>query len=1846
MTPVDISRDKRQPVKTVISYLTASEATSAAVDKNIMTYPVNQDGSFIPPADHKVVGTPLARVDDDHKAHHISEITVTDEGGKRQVYGIPVYNIKQDEYSFAIGKEDVDYTVEKNGSVSKNLTNSYEDGSNHTLKLGHDRGVDNYYHKESKPAYATSFLLTSILSPDYIDKTGDGITDDDLGTAIKFHYSKNAYAYKWRAPYQGATINRGLLADDKDDKGSIIYGEKELWYISSIESKTKIAYFITKERDDALGVTDWLMGGKGTGTAQGQKQRCLTEIRLYSKADMKPIKIVKFDYTYELCPNIPNNINGGGKLTLKSVWFEYGNIHKGSNHKYNFTYAYDNESISSANPDYGFMLTDRWGVYKTPDRNLANGFNLQNDEFPYADQDKNNADNNVAKWHLKRIDLPTGGTINVKYEADDYAYVQNRKAMRMYKIDRFINDDRSLIDVGDAAALINAQGVRLAIGTSPDQGEDHTTWFKKNYLDGSDYMYTKVYARVATNNYDNTHNGSDPGGNIYDYDFIPCYAKIRDVVVNGSYALVRFEQITEGGAQNKNPIIIAAWQKIKNDYPKYAYPGYDNYTTQNSIAGDVSDAISSLITAIGNISELFQSFYEKAGKPGNNYAGAVNIDKSFVRLAINVSSKDTQLGKIGGGARVKMISISDNWEGMSGNVLTGLGTYGQSYDYTTRDNGQLTSTGVATYEPSIGNDENPFKQPVPYMQKIKGAINNYFDLEEPFGESVFPAPTITYSKVTVTDLNNGVIAAQTPKTGYIVNEFYTSKDFPVKVHVLPINTIHIQPANYFSFVKTTSDDELTMSQGYSIDLNDMNGKTKATRVFNQSGAQVSATEYYYKSTDTGGGEFTLDNKVKVVKPDGTVTDAVMGRDIEMFTDFREQESSNKGLNINLGLDVVLVFVFPLYIPHFPIAANDDYKLFRSACAFKVVQSYGILDKVVKTDNGSSITTQNMAFDGVTGDALITKTQNEFNNDIYSVNIPAYWAYNGMGPAYKNLGALFSGFTTDVNGKINPSYASYFTSGDEIIDLDSHKDYYVLDIMSDNNGNVSYAPVAPGSGGYLPNNGTFVNHNKYLMDRAGSYYPISPSLIKVVRSGYRNQLGASITNIVCLNNPVVTDANGLQHLSIAQSGATGNLKDVLKVINASATTYDENWSVEQPDYHLVENKAFRTVFDEYANLNPSLESDGTNQAHTDTKHFEYNMNNYNMASIDADYHQNDPGNFYLAFNFNEHHDYVTSYEGILGAYYHEFDYNPIRYPNGYPYGQYYGHDDGFYSNYPFKWYHNTNYDDNYNSYDSFYTHNFLANRLENCGVEAVYLLLDANYPGGRRAIPSNIHIPTSFYVPVEGDYFIGYGGTTNFSFTIDDCDGGFDNPYTPHPVGADHWNWFISGPTHLTKGLHSINFTVSGWGLPYGYSTYFGAEIYNFPNNNAPDLNNINIIYNTRTLKDATDLQIYVTDPTTGANIDSHYYYTDPQHTPGTKCILPPTTINPFIYGFKGNWRPYETKVFQQSRLNNSVQNAVGPVDVKNAGYINDFYTNWYCPSINAPWVQNTVTAASGKWVTANTVTVYDKYGQQLENKDALNRYSAAQFNFNGELPSAVASNAINREIYANGFEDYKFKPGSSIYVDISPYKEFLGGGAEGGQRFDQLLFNPLSAGGVQVSHTGNYCVVLPDEGMVLATKVFSDKQRTKAYLNFDSKNQLVKDKTTLGLYPNGFEPQAQQYIFDVWVKAAGVPQAIDNSLGLKVNGTAVTLKCKAVVEGWKLIEGTIDLTGFTNGQDVSIALDAPGIYIDDLRIHPKDSQMKTYAYDDRSMRLMAELDENCMATFYEYDDEGLLVRVKKETERG
>src|SRR5690606_22689655 len=92
-------------------------------------------------------------------------------------------------------------------------------------------GTKEYYKKTEIPAYAYSYLLTSIQGPNYVDVAADGVSSDDLGYWVKFSYQKitdDANKYKWRDPYLGAHYLKGFAIDRRDDQGAFTYGEKEV----------------------------------------------------------------------------------------------------------------------------------------------------------------------------------------------------------------------------------------------------------------------------------------------------------------------------------------------------------------------------------------------------------------------------------------------------------------------------------------------------------------------------------------------------------------------------------------------------------------------------------------------------------------------------------------------------------------------------------------------------------------------------------------------------------------------------------------------------------------------------------------------------------------------------------------------------------------------------------------------------------------------------------------------------------------------------------------------------------------------------------------------------------------------------------------------------------------------------------------------------------------------------------------------------------------------------------------------------------------------------------------------------------------------------------------------------------------------------------------------------------------------------------------------------------------------------------------------------------------------------------------------------------------------------------
>jgi hypothetical protein len=89
-----------------------------------------------------------------------------------------------------------------------------------------------------------------------------------------------------------------------------------------------------------------------------------------------------------------------------------------------------------------------------------------------------------------------------------------------------------------------------------------------------------------------------------------------------------------------------------------------------------------------------------------------------------------------------------------------------------------------------------------------------------------------------------------------------------------------------------------------------------------------------------------------------------------------------------------------------------------------------------------------------------------------------------------------------------------------------------------------------------------------------------------------------------------------------------------------------------------------------------------------------------------------------------------------------------------------------------------------------------------------------------------------------------------------------------------------------------------------------------------------------------------------------------------------------------------------------------------------------------------------------------------------------------------------------------------------------------------------------------------------------------------------------------------------------------------------------IIDGWQRKEYFFEIPYGTTLVNLNLTSGAQSAYFDDIRIHPFNSNMKSFVYHPVNLRLMAELDDNNYSTFYEYDNDGTLIRVKKETIKG
>ncbi|AEA42441.1 hypothetical protein [Fluviicola taffensis] len=161
------------------------------------------------------------------------------------------------------------------------------------------------------------------------------------------------------------------------------------------------------------------------------------------------------------------------------------------------------------------------------------------------------------------------------------------------------------------------------------------------------------------------------------------------------------------------------------------------------------------------------------------------------------------------------------------------------------------------------------------------------------------------------------------------------------------------------------------------------------------------------------------------------------------------------------------------------------------------------------------------------------------------------------------------------------------------------------------------------------------------------------------------------------------------------------------------------------------------------------------------------------------------------------------------------------------------------------------------------------------------------------------------------------------------------------------------------------------------------------------------------------------------------------------------------------------------------------------------------------------------------------------------------------------------------------------------------------------------------------------------------------YINFENSNylqQCLKEIPCDNCLPK-FQPVDDRYIISAWVKEAtgsttGALNYTNSQLKVTSGSNVYTFYPSGqIIDGWQRIEGIIQ-TNSAGNLKMELIVSSGTSYFDDIRVFPYDGSMMTYVYDPVTLRLMAELDERNYAKIYEYDEEGKLVRVKKETEKG
>lgn len=1114
-------------------------------------------------------------------ADQLGEIVTYDGAGNRYVYGLPVYS--RNEKELVLGVESGDTATRPRVKSNLLVYRRVHEGTS-SIVQGETRGAP----------YATAFLLTEVTSGDYVDVTGNGPSPDDIGGYTLFRYRRTAGSngksgtdtsgawYRWRTPYNGLVYGANRLADPKDDVGQMSTGEREVYYLDAIETKTHIAQFVTNKTNTSRGGRDIdgsgeerkdgyeqiamasdslsaLVAGDSTATAASGANHMeqLERIELYVKGtNGRPDSLqgmVHFEYDNSLRRGLPNSVSDGGDraglLTLKRVWFQSLNVVPAKIAPYTFGYAYktssdyaslpsdvlaryssiisygDQFSSGEQNPNYGIGDVDRWGAYR------HNGLDRGRNMRPWVAQSQDTAFDPAA-WQLKWVRTPSGGEVHVQYEQNDYAYVQDRPAMAMV----------SLLDSVPGTALTSADSytdnryyVRLS-----DLGVDATNYaevakakalIQRTVIDAGKRMYFKMLYGLR---------GDAPvslDSTVYRAEYIEGFANVYSVVIDtaagGTYAL----RITLKSADG-------------NGLPRKLCGEYVTRNMRGRLGPDEGIELStSYFGKIGMIQQMVGTMW-RANIDQDDCCKRIDYAHSYLRLpAVNP--------KLGGGIRVKRLLSYD--PGINGDPML----YGTEYLYQAYDplRGAYTSSGVATNEPTSGYDECPlYDVDVPekadaFGTEVIGGLDMQKYANGP-ASSLLPGASVGYARVVQRSINSGKT-----NPGFSIGEYFTAKDYPFDKRYADLGkAVDHTPVYSHSFHPLLlallpwaklNEDRIWLSQGFRVIQNSMHGRQHRSSRYGgayedqDSWALAGMQEYTYYEP---GEKLPLLDKVG-----DSLRMGYLGKEMEVASEGIAIDDNTYDATVEADASI---FSLPPQISAWG-SFNTNLTSYKAHVTTKVVRYPAVVKSTLTYGDGVYHYAENVAFDSCTGSPVIVRASDSYDRlalqqaptgqkGIYhQYAIPACKIYPAMGQKAFNEGAVLRPDTVQ-------SIAKSGTGGNYTLTLSPANGANDRRVAEGDLLKISFTADSSYTGVYTVKvkSGNVATLTAVPTTFAPASSDTGDVFVTVLRSGRTNQLGAS-AGAFSTYGETATDVATAATFTVVDSTRFGNAH----VVAAGAQAFD-------------------------------------------------------------------------------------------------------------------------------------------------------------------------------------------------------------------------------------------------------------------------------------------------------------------------------------------------------------------------------------------------------------------------------------------------------------------------------------------------------------------------------------------------------------------------------------------------------------------------------------------------------------------------------------------------------------------